>query len=174
MNVNEYGQVSFTRQEVIESIYSNNDSVLSYVDDLEEIALYNQHCTTFDIPNITTQQKTQQDLLEFHQQHSSNWHMPQNYKDIDIEEFLTNKLVELKLTDQEYITTLADELNEYQQRNMLDLLRFLKYLMDVCSERDIVTGVGRGSSVASLVLYLLGVHAIDPIKYSLDYKEFLR
>ena len=33
---------------------------------------------------------------------------------------------------------------------------------------------GRGSSVSSLVLHLLDVHQIDPVKYNLDYKEFLR
>ena len=35
-------------------------------------------------------------------------------------------------------------------------------------------GVGRGSSVASYILYLIGVHRIDSIKYNLDWKEFLR
>jgi DNA polymerase III alpha subunit len=37
-----------------------------------------------------------------------------------------------------------------------------------------VWGVGRGSSVASYVLFLIGVHRIDSMKYNLDYKEFLR
>jgi DNA polymerase III alpha subunit len=34
--------------------------------------------------------------------------------------------------------------------------------------------VGRGSSVASYVLYLLGVHRIDSMFYDLDPSEFLR
>jgi len=57
---------------------------------------------------------------------------------------------------------------------MIDTLKFLKYLMDTCDQHDIITGIGRGSSVSSLVLHLLDVHHIDPIKYNLDYKEFLR
>jgi DNA polymerase III alpha subunit len=34
--------------------------------------------------------------------------------------------------------------------------------------------VGRGSSIASYVLYLLGVHRIDSYKFNLDIKEFLK
>jgi DNA polymerase III alpha subunit len=41
-------------------------------------------------------------------------------------------------------------------------------------ENKIVWGVGRGSSVASYVLYLIGVHRIDSIKYDLDIREFLK
>jgi DNA polymerase III alpha subunit len=57
---------------------------------------------------------------------------------------------------------------------MINLLRWMKYFVDTCTEYDIVWGVGRGSSVASYVLYLIGVHSIDPIKYNLDWQEFLR
>jgi len=37
-----------------------------------------------------------------------------------------------------------------------------------------IWGVGRGSSVASYVLYLLDVHRIDSMFYDLDPSEFLR
>ena len=66
------------------------------------------------------------------------------------------------------------ELLEYENRGMVIVLKFLKYLVDVCNENNIVLGVGRGSSVASYCLYLLGVHRIDSIKYKLDIKEFLK
>ena len=39
-------------------------------------------------------------------------------------------------------------------------------------EKNIIWGVGRGSSVSSYILYLIGVHRINSIKYELDYKEF--
>jgi DNA polymerase III alpha subunit len=38
----------------------------------------------------------------------------------------------------------------------------------------LIWGVGRGSSVASYVLYLLGVHRIDSMYYELNPEEFLR
>jgi DNA polymerase III alpha subunit len=42
------------------------------------------------------------------------------------------------------------------------------------SEHKLIWGVGRGSSVASYVLYKLGVHRIDSLYYDLDPAEFLR
>ena len=57
---------------------------------------------------------------------------------------------------------------------MMDVLQFLKYMVDTLRENNIVWGVGRGSSVASYVLYLLGVHKVNSIKYDLDPTEFLR
>jgi DNA polymerase III alpha subunit len=41
-------------------------------------------------------------------------------------------------------------------------------------DNRIIWGVGRGSSVASYVLYKLGVHRIDSMYYDLDPQEFLR
>ena len=57
---------------------------------------------------------------------------------------------------------------------MMDLLRYMIYLVDFMRKENIVWGVGRGSSVASYVLYLIGIHKVDSIQYGLDYKEFLR
>jgi DNA polymerase III alpha subunit len=62
----------------------------------------------------------------------------------------------------------------YQERNLFDLLRYLKYLVDVMQTNRMIWGVGRGSSVASYVLYKLGVHKINSLYYELDPAEFLR
>ena len=80
--------------------------------------------------------------------------------DVDLHDFDTNDLIE--------------ELEEFRERNMLDLLRVLKYTVDTLKTNSIVWGVGRGSSVASYVLFLLGVHKINSIQYNLDWREFLR
>jgi DNA polymerase III alpha subunit len=77
-------------------------------------------------------------------------------------------------SEEENYQRLIEELQEFRKRNMLDLLRWLKYFVDTAKQRNIIWGVGRGSSVASYVLYLIGVHKIDSIKYKLDWKEFLR
>jgi DNA polymerase III alpha subunit len=62
----------------------------------------------------------------------------------------------------------------FQERNLFDLLRYLKYLVDVMTENRLIWGVGRGSSVASFVLYKLKVHRINSLHYELDPAEFLR
>lgn len=98
----------------------------------------------------------------------ADWFMPDEYKSMDIEGFLVS------ICPEENYQRLVDELDAYKERNMLDLLRWLKYLVDTMDREGIIWGVGRGSSVASYVLYLLGVHIIDPVKYNLDWREFLR
>ena len=107
-------------------------------------------------------------LEEYDASMQTDWQMPDQYKLMDIEEFLVNACPE------ENYQRLVEELQEFRERNMMDLLRWLKYLVDLMTEKGIVWGVGRGSSVASYVLYLIGVHSIDPIKYNLDWREFLR
>lgn len=108
------------------------------------------------------------DVTEYDKAMSSDWQMPDEYKQMDIEGFLVS------VCPKQHYQRLIDELNAYKARNMLDLLRWLKYFVDTCSKEGVVWGVGRGSSVASYVLYLLGVHSVDSIKYNLDWQEFLR
>ena len=66
------------------------------------------------------------------------------------------------------------EIIEYEARGMLDLLCYMVYLVDFMRENKIVWGVGRGSSVSSYILYLIGVHKVDSIQYGLDFNEFMR
>jgi DNA polymerase-3 subunit alpha len=96
--------------------------------------------------------------------------MPDEYKTMDIEAWVREQGPPW---DPQH-TRIEEELAEYRARNMLDLLRWLKYFVDNCSKNNVVWGIGRGSSVASYVLYLIGVHNIDSIKYNLDWHEFLR
>jgi DNA polymerase III alpha subunit len=95
--------------------------------------------------------------------------MPNEYKTFEIHSWL---LQQCKTTEERNRVT--EELAAYGSRGMNDLLRYMKYLVDFMRENNIVWGVGRGSSVASYVLYLIGVHRINSIQYDLDWREFLR
>lgn len=106
---------------------------------------------------------------EFHAQQQKNWHMPDEYKNLDI----AAHVLSLCHSEAE-LQRCGAELLLYQERDLFDLLRYLKYLVDVMTANDIVWGVGRGSSVASHVLYKLKVHRIDSMFYNLDIAEFLR
>ena len=97
------------------------------------------------------------------------WHMPDRYQQLDIAEHM------IAMCDTpEKLQRVGHELLLYQERGLFDLLRYLKYLVDVMRDNRVIWGVGRGSSTASYVLYLLGVHQIDSIYYDLDVTEFLR
>jgi DNA polymerase III alpha subunit len=99
----------------------------------------------------------------------SEWFMPEEYKAIDVQNWVLNKCT----TDKE-IARASQELIEFKKRDMNNLLCYMIYLVDFMRENNIVWGVGRGSSVASYVLYLIGVHKIDSIQFDLDWREFLR
>ena len=110
------------------------------------------------------------EISDYDQACQTIWNMPKEYKYLDIEDWLRKQAPPW---DPE-TNRLEEELEEFKARNMLDLLRWMKYFVDTCRSKKLVWGVGRGSSVASYVLYLISVHKIDPIKYNLDWKEFLR
>lgn len=112
---------------------------------------------------------TCEDIDSFDQRCQSQWFMPVSYYELDMLAYCLDKCT----TDKQRVRV-RDEFSEFEQRKLGTLLKWLKYFVDTCLENNIVWGVGRGSSVASFVLYLIGVHRIDSIKYSLDWREFLR
>ena len=106
---------------------------------------------------------------EFDKMRQGYWFMPDHYRDMDIAKHVLESC-----RTQEQLQRAGQELLMFQERDLFDLLRYLKYLVDVMRENHVIWGVGRGSSVASYVLYLLGVHRIDSMYYDLDPAEFLR
>lgn len=129
--------------------------------------------------NLVTQNKDDLTLIDvshedngqdlFDQNNRINWFIPNEYKQFDIEDYIL-QLVETPEQKQR----VEQELTLFKSHAMMDVLVFLKYFIDTLRKNNTVWGVGRGSSVASYVLYLLGVHKVDSIKYNLDPTEFLR
>jgi len=110
-----------------------------------------------------------QSIPEFDHIRQEHWFMPEEYKNMDIAEYVLGLCA-----TQEQLQRVGQELLLFQEKNLFDLLKYLKYLVDVMEDNQIIWGVGRGSSVASYVLYLLKVHKVDSMFYDLDIKEFLR
>lgn len=133
------------------------ESAISMVEDVPTFIRYNE---------LADQSETVED---FDHRCQRNWKMPQEYRDLDIAEYV----LALCKTDAE-LQRVGEELLLYQERGLFDLLRYLHYLVAVLKENHVIWGVGRGSSVASYVLYLLGVHRINSMFYDLDPHEFLR
>ena len=98
----------------------------------------------------------------------NNWFIPDEYKQLDIEKYLIEQCPE-----QNY-TRLAEELVLFEQNNMIPVLKTMKYVVDTLRKNNIVWGVGRGSSVSSYVLFLVGIHKIDSVKYDLPIDEFFK
>ena len=98
----------------------------------------------------------------------NNWFIPDEYKLLDIEKYLVEQCPE-----KNYIR-LAEELALFEQNNMIPVLKTMKYVVDTLRKNNIVWGVGRGSSVSSYVLFLIGIHKIDSVKYDLPIDEFFK
>ena len=169
MRLDKYSNPIFNEQDLFDALYkghqfSAKDTMLvERTDTVKE--LENQIGFKFLEPY-----ETHFEVADYDSACQSNWNMPDEYKQLDIETWLFDQIPPW---DPQH-TRVTEELEAYKARNMLDLLRWLKYFVDTCSKEGVVWGVGRGSSVASYVLYIIGVHSIDSIKYNLDWQEFLR
>jgi len=109
------------------------------------------------------------DIKKFDSANQSVWHMPEEYINMDIANWLLDQC-----KTQEELQRVGQELLLFQERDLFPLLKQLKYVVDTWRKNNVVWGVGRGSSVASYVLYLIGVHRINSMYYDLDITEFLR
>lgn len=98
----------------------------------------------------------------------SNWFIPKEYQQMDIIEWVMINC------PKENLERTAKELELFQKHNMIPVLKTMKYIVDTLRTNNLVWGVGRGSSVASYVLHLIGVHKIDSIKYNLPIEEFFK
>jgi DNA polymerase III alpha subunit len=172
MNIDQFGQVIITENEAIEALYSGRLKNLCnlFLDDDTKVDQFNHarniNADSFD--NLIKYQTPNCTVEEFDKQNQNQWFMPKDYCPNLIE-----MLYEMCKTE-EQTDRVSRELELFVQHSMMDLLYYLKYLVDTMRDKNIVWGVGRGSSVASYVLYLIGVHKIDSIKYNLDIKEFLK
>lgn len=78
-------------------------------------------------------------------------------------------------TDQEaHSRRLDEEIEYFVSHDKVGLLCVLQGLIERFKKEGIVWGVGRGSSCASYVLYLLEVHDINPIIYDIPLREFTK
>ena len=172
MKINSYGQVEISADEAFQSLYFGKIDNLKnvYIEDADRLR-FNQARELNGDRFTELEQLVLPDMSveEFDQQNQSQWFMPEEYRLYDIIDWLYCECQTLEQKER-----VTEELKLFAQHNMILLLKYVKYLVDTMRKNDIVWGVGRGSSVASYVLYLIGVHKVDSIKYELDIKEFLK
>ncbi len=163
MNIDHLGNPVFNEKDLFDALYQGHQlPFFTLTENSKEIEQLKKYIDLqYNIFDTISKE-------DFDRKNQNTWFMPDEYKDLDIEGFLVH------VCPKENYQRLIDELQEFRERNMLELLRWLKYFVDTCRKNGILWGVGRGSSVSSYVLYLIGVHKIDPIKYNLDWREFLR
>ncbi len=167
--INDHGDVIFSEEDVIELLYTDPNFDISklyfndvdkYSESLKELGI--------DLPVINTvPQRPNPDVLD--KENCNNWHMPEKYYQINVLQWLLEKCQ----NDQERFRVQM-EYDLFEKKKFVRVLQFLIYFVDTLRANNMVWGVGRGSSVASFCLFLIGVHKINPMLYNLDITEFLR
>ena len=111
---------------------------------------------------------------------SLSWNLPDEYLNLNIPKYLGQKLIERcegKMSEEEFarrVRRLADELKLYKRHDLYGFLRTIIFVINTLSSSKQIWGVGRGSSVSSFVLYIIGVHDVDSVKYDLEVSDFLK
>jgi len=170
MKQNKFGELIFSEPDVADLLMQGRDPAdLAglIVENTMDMSSWSDFITP--LPDWKQQKSHTCSVAEFHQQQQQTWHMPDEYKNLDI----AQHVLDLCQT-QEELQRCGQELLLYQERDLFELLKYLKYLVDVMKHNQVIWGVGRGSSVASYVLYKLGIHRINSMYYNLDPGEFLR
>jgi DNA polymerase III alpha subunit len=170
MKYDQLGIAYASSDEICNMLYLNPNIDIGKIF-VEDPTKYNSAVKDFYADLPTLEQYVDQDISieQFDRNNQLQWLMPQEYRSMDIAQWVLNQC-----KTQEELQRIGKELLLYQERELFPLLKQLKYMVDTWRANNIVWGVGRGSSVASYVLYLIGVHQINSMYYDLDIAEFLR
>ncbi len=174
MKTDSLGIPRFTNKDLIDMIYTGHSDKVHVVlcEESDDIDKFNEACQEQGLSKLQKYIPLDVDQKTFDGVCQGEWFMPDAYKAINVYEYVLQKA---QIPCPKHIQDrIWEELDAFKERDMLDLLRYMIYLVDYMRENNIVWGVGRGSSVASYVLYLIGVHKINSIQFDLDWREFLR
>jgi DNA polymerase III alpha subunit len=147
-------------QDLVELLYQERESAVTI--DAELLAEYQSACRELGL----TPRFTLEHIPADPHQH---WNMPVLYQDLDLDVYFAGLI-----STPEQIQRVTQELDLFRENGLEPMLRFMIYMVDIMRENHILWGVGRGSSVSSYLLFLIGLHSVDAIKYNLDIKEFIK
>ena len=166
MHKDTHDRIVVNHEEIFDLLYSGKITDLRHLctESCEDIDLYIKS-VKLNNDNFSLPQLTSDNPIDYKQ----TWLIPKKYQEFNIALWLFEQCQ----TSVE-IDRVAKELELYIKFDLIPVLNCIKYLVDVMRQHNIVWGVGRGSSVASYCLYLIGLHKIDSIKYDLDIKEFFK
>jgi len=167
---NSYGDCIYSEDDVLNLLYENPDLDISklYIENTE---IYNETLKKLgiDLPQLSQLPVHPETVSDFDKKLQNNWYMPEYYKSFDVLDYLIKKC-----QNKEEEQRVKEEYALFEKKNFLSVLKFLIYFVETLRKNNVVWGVGRGSSVSSFCLFLIGVHKINPLLYDLDHREFLR
>ena len=169
MRTDKYGQLIFNETDLCSLFMQDPTRIINRVLVEGPIIIDDTIVEVDNLPTLIEYVREDISILEFDQRNQSNWYFPKEYKNMDIAKWVLDQC-----KNEHELQRAGAELLKFHERDMFILLCYLKYLVDIMRENNIVWGVGRGSSVSSFVLFLIGVHRIDSLFYDLSIDEFLK
>lgn len=154
---------SLKEADLVELLYQGKSGALTVANDM--LQGYNAGCQALGQEPVFMIKEIPESVEEA----VTQWNIPDSIAELDLDVYFAEKVNTV-----EEAVRVAEELALYRERKMEPMLRFMIHLVNVMQENKIVWGVGRGSSVSSFLLYLVGLHSINSVKYNLDIKEFIR
>lgn len=167
MIIDKFGQHVYSEQDLINAYLSNPDALIKKALITDTIT-FSADLNLENLPDLIQYEPSSITVKQFDREMTSRWYIPEDYASFDIAKYVLDKC-----KSEAELQRAGKELLLYQKRNLFMLLRYLKYLVDIMRKNNIIWGVGRGSSVSSFVLYLIGVHRINSLYYDLPIEEFL-
>lgn len=149
-----------TQKELIEGVLRHGPEILDHCLTSDDIHQYIDRLDQEHLHYPTPKNKID----------TAEWFIPQEYQDMDIEAWVWEQTPPW---DPEH-SRVEQELALFNKHGMIPVLKTMKYIVDTLRANNVVWGVGRGSSVASYVLHIIGVHKINSIKYNLPIEEFFK
>lgn len=151
--------INNTNEQLIQGVLRHGPDILEHCVSLDNLSQYSDRVLTeklrYPIPPKAIDH--------------TDWFIPKEYKNFDIENWVLEQCLDVGSYQRA-----QEELSLFAKYQMIPMLRTMKYIVDTLRSNNVIWGVGRGSSVASYVLHIIGVHKIDPIKYSIPIEEFFK
>ena len=166
--MNRFNEMVVDENDLVEGLLQGKTVNRIVTNNTEKMDTYNHFCNLFQFNDTIDYETPAETTDKYSYKNTNNWQMPEKYKNLNIVDYI------LGLSPKENYDRCYAELEEFENREMFPMLKFLVYMVTELKHNNIMWGVGRGSSVSSYILYLIGIHRIDSVKYNLDYKEFLR
>lgn len=167
------GNIYYESNDLIKIAYEHGIETWDQLEIIEDdsIVEYNSFSDELYLNKINTiELNDNKEVQEKDKHYQNEWFYDDKYKNIDILDFCLKKCNNELETERVKI-----EYTKFKKHNMIHILKYALYFVEnVKNNKKIILGVGRGSAVSSFILYLIGIHRINPIIHELDINEFFK
>lgn len=145
-------------------------SLLRVTEETEDVVKFNEQVSAEEQVKAVQREPVQLDM---------SWQLPEDYQQLDLADYILTKFEERlpELGYSEELLAIAaarieHELEEVERRGMIEFMRTVIFIIDEMRRTGVIWGVGRGSSCASYLLFLIGLHVVDCVTMDIPAEEF--